>query len=342
MAGMLFLCNRETQQMIVRMGLLHGRWDEVRHLRRNDEVFLYNFETEELHGIYRATSAPGLDLDPEAFPKPSGGGSKYPAQVRFAVYRLCEPLPLAKFLHIPTLLHADCTRPPRFRLSLDASQVRELRVLLLERPLTRDVTLEELPEHDACTTGWGPQGAPYSADQRLLLIGDGDCSFAMGLAEHWVPSRCPLLVVSTLDSHVDLLAKYSRAQSALETLDVCGALTLHGVDARALGTGLEQAVESLLAPKVPPPKRQQSAAQTPWASSDCKPTSCSNVFERVVASLPEVLSGAHTRRNQASAAPHTPHSHTPPIHGAGKSPRFDRIVWNFPHAIGNEPRRAPT
>ncbi|XP_020870769.1 heavy metal-associated isoprenylated plant protein 41 [Arabidopsis lyrata subsp. lyrata] len=72
----------------------------------------------------------------------------------------------------------------------------------------------------------------YSSKHQILLVGEGDFSFSCSLATCF--GSASNIYASSLDSFDDVVRKYKKARSNLETLKRLGAFLLHGVDATKL------------------------------------------------------------------------------------------------------------
>lgn len=70
---------------------------------------------------------------------------------------------------------------------------------------------------------------PYAAGQRVLLLGDGDFSFAAALGLLW--SEAGQLVATSFDDEAEARAKYAGLDENLGTVRSCGAAVHFGVDA---------------------------------------------------------------------------------------------------------------
>uniref|UniRef100_A0A5B6Z172 DCD domain-containing protein n=1 Tax=Davidia involucrata TaxID=16924 RepID=A0A5B6Z172_DAVIN len=85
-------------------------------------LFLYNYTTHQLHGIFEAVSFGGSNIDPTAWEdKKCKGESRFPAQVRIRVRKLCKALEEDAFR--PVLHHYD---GPKFRLELSVPETLDL------------------------------------------------------------------------------------------------------------------------------------------------------------------------------------------------------------------------
>ncbi|KAG8045027.1 hypothetical protein GUJ93_ZPchr0008g13167 [Zizania palustris] len=96
--------------------------DSVRAIRPGLPLFLYNYSTHQLHGIFEATSFGGTNIDPTAWEdKKCPGESRFPAQVKVATKKICDPLEEDAFR--PILHHYD---GPKFRLELSVVEALSL------------------------------------------------------------------------------------------------------------------------------------------------------------------------------------------------------------------------
>ncbi|GMH23870.1 hypothetical protein Nepgr_025713 [Nepenthes gracilis] len=125
LGGYIFVCNNDTMQENLKRNLfgLPPRYrDSVRAITPGLPLFLYNYTTHQLHGIFEASSFGGSSIDPTAWEdKKCKGESRFPAQVRIRVRKLCKALEEDAFR--PVLHHYD---GPKFRLELSVSETLEL------------------------------------------------------------------------------------------------------------------------------------------------------------------------------------------------------------------------
>nr|CAD1819239.1 unnamed protein product [Ananas comosus var. bracteatus] len=96
LGGYIFVCNNDTMQEDLKrqlFGLPPRYRDSVRAITPGLPLFLYNYTTHQLHGIFEAVSFGGSNIDPTAWEdKKCKGESRFPAQVRIRVRKLCKPL----------------------------------------------------------------------------------------------------------------------------------------------------------------------------------------------------------------------------------------------------------
>ncbi|KAK6935546.1 Development/cell death domain [Dillenia turbinata] len=96
--------------------------DSVRGITPGLPLFLYNYSTHQLHGVFEAASFGGTNIDPTAWEdKKCPGESRFPAQVRVVTRKICVPLEEDAFR--PILHHYD---GPKFRLELNIPEALSL------------------------------------------------------------------------------------------------------------------------------------------------------------------------------------------------------------------------
>ncbi|KAK3434242.1 hypothetical protein EUGRSUZ_D01762 [Eucalyptus grandis] len=132
--GYIFVCNNDTMQENLRrqlFGLPPRYRDSVRQITPGLPIFLYNYSTHQLHGIFEAASFGGSNLDPTAWEdKKCPGESRFPAQVRVITRKICEPLEEDSFR--PILHHYD---GPKFRLELNVPEALSLLDIFADQDL---------------------------------------------------------------------------------------------------------------------------------------------------------------------------------------------------------------
>ncbi|OEL15301.1 B2 protein [Dichanthelium oligosanthes] len=130
--GYIFVCNNDTMDENLRRELfgLPSRYrDSVRAIRPGLPLFLYNYSTHQLHGIFEAASFGGTNIDPTAWEdKKCPGESRFPAQVRVATRKVYDPLEEDAFR--PILHHYD---GPKFRLELSVTEALALLDIFAEK-----------------------------------------------------------------------------------------------------------------------------------------------------------------------------------------------------------------
>ena len=123
--GYIFVCNNDTMQENLKrqlFGLPPRYRDSVRAITPGLPIFLYNYSTHQLHGIFEAASFGGTNIDPTAWEdKKTAGESRFPAQVRIVTRKICDPLEEDSFR--PILHHYD---GPKFRLELNIPEALSL------------------------------------------------------------------------------------------------------------------------------------------------------------------------------------------------------------------------
>ncbi|KAF9606260.1 hypothetical protein IFM89_024081 [Coptis chinensis] len=125
LGGYIFVCNNDTMQEDLKrqlFGLPPRYRDSVRAITPGLPLFLYNYTTHQLHGIFEASSFGGSNIDPTAWEdKKCKGESRFPAQVCIRVRKICKALEEDSFR--PVLHHYD---GPKFRLELSIPETLAL------------------------------------------------------------------------------------------------------------------------------------------------------------------------------------------------------------------------
>nr|KJB40687.1 hypothetical protein B456_007G073500 [Gossypium raimondii] len=125
LGGYIFVCNNDTMQEDLKrqlFGLPPRYRDSVRAITPGLPLFLYNYTTHQLHGIFEAATFGGSNIDPTAWEdKKCKGESRFPAQVRICIRKLCKALEEDAFR--PVLHHYD---GPKFRLELSVPETLDL------------------------------------------------------------------------------------------------------------------------------------------------------------------------------------------------------------------------
>ncbi|KAK7260692.1 hypothetical protein RIF29_26949 [Crotalaria pallida] len=97
-------------------------------------LFLYNYSTGQLHGIFQAASYGEDNIDPTAWAnKNCPGESRFPSQVQVSTRKACDPLPPNVFR--PVLHHYSGRK---FRLRLTKHEAYSLLTLFVD-----DMTFKE-------------------------------------------------------------------------------------------------------------------------------------------------------------------------------------------------------
>ncbi|KAK6947938.1 Development/cell death domain [Dillenia turbinata] len=142
--GYIFVCNNDTMQENLKrqlFGLPPRYRDSVRAITPGLPLFLYNYSTHQLHGVFEAAGFGGTNIDPTAWEdKKCPGESRFPAQVRVVTRKICEPLEEDAFR--PILHHYD---GPKFRLELNIPEALSLLDIFAENsPSKEQINIEAL------------------------------------------------------------------------------------------------------------------------------------------------------------------------------------------------------
>jgi hypothetical protein len=142
-SGYIFGCKPDTYQENINrqlFGVTKQHLGDIQKIAPSSALFLFNYSTKMLYGVFVPNGPGGLNLEPEAWKSHEGAkrvssrnrsdvGSPYPAQIRFNILKKCEPLHYKVWGHIPTPKPGGYNQ---FELHLDAEQASKLAALFLK------------------------------------------------------------------------------------------------------------------------------------------------------------------------------------------------------------------
>ncbi|CDY31667.1 hypothetical protein HID58_017607 [Brassica napus] len=139
--GAIFMSNSSTRRECLRrelFGLPMGQAGFVKQVKAGMFLFLFEFESRELHGVFQACSDGAINIEPGAF---CSTGKQFPAQVKFAEKWRCRPLGEMEFRHA---ISDNYFTAKKFNFGLSKSQVQRLLKLFSLKKLERSLSTRKL------------------------------------------------------------------------------------------------------------------------------------------------------------------------------------------------------
>ncbi|KAK9808555.1 hypothetical protein WJX73_008282 [Symbiochloris irregularis] len=93
--GVIFGCNHDTKDECLNgliFGLPRPHWVYVQNIVPGMPIFLFNYSSRELYGIFKSETEGSWELNPQGWCRPGQSRTSYPCQVRVSVYKQCSPI----------------------------------------------------------------------------------------------------------------------------------------------------------------------------------------------------------------------------------------------------------
>ena len=161
--GFIFLCSDVTEAECLKLGLFGGTEKyaaRVRGLEKGDKLFLYNYNTKQLIGVFTATTDARTGIAPEAWSK------EFQFQVKVKRDEKCKPLSredIANDEYLQTVIKFDRAGRPSSRLSPET--VSRLKTLFNESKRVR--TYDDNAQYRADDGHWVRSKAELEIDNWL-------------------------------------------------------------------------------------------------------------------------------------------------------------------------------
>eukprot|EP00210_Caulerpa_lentillifera_P004078 g3891.t1 len=166
LAGVIFTCTEDSLDDCLRggvFGLPRTHFQYVQHVRPSMVLFLFNFSTRELHGIFRAMTGGKLEGDPQGV-NPDWAAN-FPAQVDVDTSDTYPPLPESAFRRIIAENYISSTSS-QFSFELDMDQVARLSAAFKQFSMNRSTPIQQQQQQI-------PQFAVPNQPSVVSLIGAG-------------------------------------------------------------------------------------------------------------------------------------------------------------------------
>eukprot|EP00210_Caulerpa_lentillifera_P005495 g5255.t1 len=129
LAGVIFGCTNQTFDECIEgkiFGLPISHLSYVQNVKPGMLIFLFNYSSREMHGVFRATSKGQLNINPHAWTRRGQKKTMYPAQVEVEIFQKHKPL---KEYEFRSAISENYTNGVFFMFELDQLQIGRLCVL---------------------------------------------------------------------------------------------------------------------------------------------------------------------------------------------------------------------
>ncbi|MFS8012929.1 putative development/cell death domain-containing protein [Helianthus anomalus] len=120
-------------------GLPEGHYSYIKNIKQGLVLFLFNYSDRKLHGIFEAAGPGQLNIDQYAWVtnEENTGYTRYPAQVKICIRKLCHPLSEEQFQHI---ISHNYYESKHFHFELDRDQTGKLVSLFTSSPMNSSIS----------------------------------------------------------------------------------------------------------------------------------------------------------------------------------------------------------
>ncbi|CAN8316342.1 unnamed protein product [Cochlearia groenlandica] len=177
--GAIFMSSNSTRKESLRRGIFglpSRQAGFVKQIKAGMMLFLFEFESRELHGVFQACSDGAINIDPDAF---CSSGKQFSAQVKFVEKWHCRPLREMEFRHAICENYFTGTK---FNFGLSQAQVHRLLKLFSFKKV--DTSQQMKPAVAKATRKYDSSLGNTAGDRSFRnrcaedTDGDDDCEFS--------------------------------------------------------------------------------------------------------------------------------------------------------------------
>lgn len=173
--GAIFMSNSSTRKECLRRGIFGLPMFQagfVKQVRAGMFLFLFEFESRELHGVFQACSDGAINIEPDAF---CSSGKQFPAQVKFTEKWRCRPLGEMEFRHA---ISDNYFTAKKFNFGLSKAQVLRLLKLFSLKKVERSKPTRNIERR----LGYAAADRGFRNRNRCAEETEGD-------SDRWIPEN---------------------------------------------------------------------------------------------------------------------------------------------------------